>query len=138
MTPLLLYGTLSQFARWAARRPYFFLLQLCPYITDLKEEDVHLQLGQPCLLQGFQCLVDDHSGFGHFGADVMAELRTDYPNAPLMLYPVRPTQQAPAHAQVSLHALNCRPIALVSGHSLTWLLWSLKSYIHSFCLSTNE
>lgn len=61
--------------------------------------------GLSCV-QGFQCFVDDHSGFGQMAADVVAELKVDYPNAPVMLYPVRPTQHASSHATVSVHCLS--------------------------------
>ena len=57
----------------------------------------------PCLVavvQGFQCLVDDHSGFGQFAADVVAELGEDYSTAPVLVSPVRPTHAAPSQAQV--------------------------------------
>ena len=68
--------------------------------------DFFLGSTTPAGLQGFQCFVDDHSGFGQMAADVVAELKVDYPNAPVMLYPVRPTQQAPPHATVSIWRLH--------------------------------
>ena len=52
------------------------------------------------MVQGFQCFVDDHSGFGQFAADVIAELREDYSSAPVLVSPVRPTHAAPSQAQV--------------------------------------
>lgn len=54
------------------------------------------------MLQGFQCVVDDHSGFGQFAADVVAELREDYSTAAAVVCPVRPTHVAPSQAQVGL------------------------------------
>ena len=51
-------------------------------------------------VQGFQCLVDDHSGFGQFAADVVAELREDYPTAPTLVFPFRPAHTPPSHVQV--------------------------------------
>lgn len=54
------------------------------------------------MVQGFQCLVDDHSGFGQFAADVVSELREDYPTAPALVFPVRAAHAAPSHAEVSI------------------------------------
>lgn len=44
--------------------------------------------------------MDDHSGFGQIAADVVAELRQDYPTAPILVFPVRPAHAAPSVAQV--------------------------------------
>ena len=62
-------------------------------------------------LQGFQCFVDDHSGFGQIAADVVAELRQDYSSAPVLVFPVRPAHAAPSMAQVnaSAHATKAPP-----------------------------
>ena len=51
-------------------------------------------------MQGFQCFVDDHSGFGQFASDVIAELREDYPTAPALVFPVRGAHYASPQAQV--------------------------------------
>lgn len=55
--------------------------------------------------QGFQCLVDDHSGFGQFAADVVSELREDYPTAPALVFPVRAAHAAPSHAETEAKRL---------------------------------
>ncbi|KAL3159412.1 hypothetical protein ABBQ38_009842 [Trebouxia sp. C0009 RCD-2024] len=55
--------------------------------------------------QGFQCFVDDHSGFGHFAADVVAELKQDYSTAPVLVFPVRTTHAAPSQAQTDAKRL---------------------------------
>lgn len=59
-----------------------------------------LEQWRVAVVQGFQCFVDDHSGFGQFAADVIAELREDYSSAPVLVSPVRPTHAAPSQAQV--------------------------------------
>lgn len=41
-------------------------------------------------MQGFQCFVDDMSGFGQIGTDVLQELRDTYSGVPVMLFAVRP------------------------------------------------
>ena len=62
--------------------------------------------------------MDDHSGFGQFAADVIAELREDYSTAPVLVSPVRPTHAAPSQAQVGPR-LPCMPVTLiVSGDAV--------------------
>ena len=63
------------------------------------------------MVQGFQCLVDDHSGFGQFAADVVSELREDYPTAPALMFPVCAAHAAPSHAGVSILFLTCKTTA---------------------------
>ena len=44
--------------------------------------------------------MDDHSGFGQIAADVVMEVRQDYPTAPTLVFPVRPAHAPPPDAQV--------------------------------------
>ena len=70
------------------------------------------------MVQGFQCSVDDHSGFGHFAADVVAELQQDYSTAPVLVFPVRATHAAPPQAQVGAPQPVCMchsPLAMLAS-----------------------
>ena len=51
-------------------------------------------------LQGFQCFVDDQTGFGRLAADLLPDLRDDYGAQPLLLFPVR-AQQPPASSDAA-------------------------------------
>ena len=42
--------------------------------------------------QGFQCFVEDLTGFGHFSHDLLQLLGDDYPRSPIMLYALRMPQ----------------------------------------------
>ena len=74
-------------------------------------KNIMLQQSLVAAVKGFQGFVDDHSGFGQFAADVVAELREDYSTAPVLVSPVRPTHAPLSQAQVGaltlLHA--CYP-----------------------------
>ncbi|KAK9811921.1 hypothetical protein WJX72_012443 [[Myrmecia] bisecta] len=49
-------------------------------------------------LGGFQCWTDDMSGFGQLTADMLTEMRDDYSNVPVLLFPVRQYAEYPANA----------------------------------------
>eukprot|EP00891_Asterochloris_glomerata_P007534 jgi/Astpho2/7534/fgenesh1_pg.00114_%23_113_t len=52
-------------------------------------------------LQGFQCFVDDQTGFGRLAADLLPDLRDDYGAQPLLLFAVRAQQQPPASSDAA-------------------------------------
>ena len=45
-------------------------------------------------MQGFQCMVEDLTGFGHFTYELLQLLGDDYPRSPIKLYALRMSQQA--------------------------------------------
>ena len=47
--------------------------------------------------QGFQCLVEDMSGFGQFTHDLLQLMGDDYPRNPIMLYALRMPQLSVEH-----------------------------------------
>ena len=49
-------------------------------------------------MQGLQCFVDDHTGFGQFASDVLADLQEDYSTAPALVCQVQGPQGKDADA----------------------------------------
>ena len=85
-------------------------------------------------MQGFQCMVEHLTGFGHFTYELLQLLGDDYPRSPIKLYALRMSQQAasplvrPSPAQENSMPTICRPMiseALSShmcrGGSIIWL-----------------
>ena len=59
-------------------------------------------------MQGFQCMVEDLTGFGHFSYDLLQLLGDDYPRNPIKLYALRMSLQAasPSVCPAPAHELH--------------------------------
>ncbi|GAB4822173.1 hypothetical protein N2152v2_009219 [Parachlorella kessleri] len=77
-------------------------------------------------LQGFQCLIDDLSGFGQLAADALQELRDEYGTRPVLLFAVRPSAAVP---DASLSPAEARRHVLSNGLSHAVLSQRCDSYV---------
>ena len=81
-----------------ARLPMLTGTDLYPPIkqSHLHVSEISIVFNDLChaYMQGFQCMVEDLTGFGHFTYELLQLLGDDYPRSPIKLYALRMSQQA--------------------------------------------
>jgi hypothetical protein len=63
-------------------------------------------------LQGFQCFVEDLSGWGHFSHDLLQLIQDEYVRAPALLFALRPPAAEPSPE----HDVRRTPLTASASH----------------------